>query len=507
MPYRTPAATVALLIVILLALLLPALSLIAFGGLYIWEKGWALYWAISALVLVASAALLQRAVLPPRRPTPSGLPLSGETAASECRDLLSPAEQQAWSDVQAIAAAADVSQLLSFDDLNRLALKTVEAVAARVHPERKDAVWQFTVPEALAIIERVSRRLAVFTETRIPFGDRLTVAQAISLYRWRNAISIAERAYDIWRLVRLANPATAATNEMRDKLTRAMLTWGQEHVGRRLVQVYVQEIGRAAIDLYAGRLSPAAAGTGTPAATDPDDPPRVETGPVPVPSEETPLPIVVIGASDNRRAVVDAIERGAVVRRAETGTSTVGPISESSAISKRGVGRRQLVRDVREAGVLVWVVDPVAGPMPADLEGLALIQKYFATRPILLLPPLMIVVVGSPILTDASRDAIQSAFGQASFGRAEAEGDARKPDSPAPLISIGDKIATRAEDSALLLAALDELAAAARRSLALKARNDARRKRGTFGAVWQAISAAGNLSSAVLRGQSDRQKK
>ena len=54
--------------------------------------------------------------------------------------------------------------------------------------------------------------------------------------------------------VRLVNPATAITNEARERLSRALFQWGREHVMRRLVEAYVEEVGRAAIDLYGGRL-------------------------------------------------------------------------------------------------------------------------------------------------------------------------------------------------------------------------------------------------------------
>ena len=40
----------------------------------------------------------------------------------------------------------------------------------------------------------------------------------------------------------------------RQRLARQMLAWGQTHVTERLARAYVEEVGRAAIDLYGGRL-------------------------------------------------------------------------------------------------------------------------------------------------------------------------------------------------------------------------------------------------------------
>ena len=54
--------------------------------------------------------------------------------------------------------------------------------------------------------------------------------------------------------MRLVNPLTAATQEMRERLSGQMLQWGRAHVTQRLAHAYVTEVGRAAIDLYGGRL-------------------------------------------------------------------------------------------------------------------------------------------------------------------------------------------------------------------------------------------------------------
>ena len=52
----------------------------------------------------------------------------------------------------------------------------------------------------------------------------------------------------------MANPVTAATNEARERLSKHLLQWGREHFTRQLAEAYVKEVGRAAIDLYGGRM-------------------------------------------------------------------------------------------------------------------------------------------------------------------------------------------------------------------------------------------------------------
>jgi len=245
-PKATRAQSAARLILVSAALALPTLSLIPLGGLYLWQSGYLLIWAVAALATVLTVYLIERTVL-----KPSDVHVRPE---SQPHATWTPLEERAWQDVQEIARTTDVDKLDSGQSILDLGQATAMAVARRLHSGHDDAVWRFTLPEALAITERVSHQLAHFVVRNVPFGDRITVSQFMQIYRWRHLVDVADRAYDFWRIVRLANPATAMTHEARERLSRAFLSWGREHVSRRLVQEYVEEVGRAAIDLYGGRL-------------------------------------------------------------------------------------------------------------------------------------------------------------------------------------------------------------------------------------------------------------
>ena len=240
---------------LLIGLVLPTLTLVPLGSLWLWEHGYLLHWALATALLVAITFHLQRRLL---RPPDAVAPTSGagntSPAESDADPGWTPAEQLAWTDVKKLAQQVDVDQLTSRDAVFELGTTTVRAVAKRLHPEVSEPLWQFTVPEAFALLERVSRKLGTFTTDHVPLSDRLTVAQVLALYRWRGALDIAERAYGVWRLVRLVNPLAAATHEVRERLSRQMLEMGRAHVTQRLAAAYVSEVGRAAIDLYGGRL-------------------------------------------------------------------------------------------------------------------------------------------------------------------------------------------------------------------------------------------------------------
>lgn len=245
---KSTAHHTARVILIVLALALPTLSLLPLGGLYLWEKGYLLAWALAALACVALVYGLQWWLL--RAPAPAQTVIPPQSGDPDW----TAGEKAAWADVRMLAEKVDLETIDSSDAAFALAVKTVGLVAHRLHPEVRDPEWNFTLPEALAISERVSRRLSRFIVETVPFGDRMTVSQFLAVYRTRRFIDAADKAYDVWRILRLVNPATAVTHEARERLTKALFSWGKEHVTRRVVETYVEEVGRAAIDLYSGRL-------------------------------------------------------------------------------------------------------------------------------------------------------------------------------------------------------------------------------------------------------------
>jgi predicted GTPase len=232
------------------ALVLPTVSLVLLGSLWLWQHGYVLYWAIGTCIAILGAYLLERRLMVP-------LPAAAveELQGAEPGDQgWTQRQEEAWADVQALAAKAPADRMTSRDEVLNLGLETVKLVAKRLHPERDDPLLQFTVPEALALIERTSDGLRNFILSTFPLGDRVTVAQLMWLYRWRGVANLAEKGYQLWRVVRMLNPLAAATTELRERFTRQMYEVGREHLAGRVARAYVREVGRAAIDLYGGNL-------------------------------------------------------------------------------------------------------------------------------------------------------------------------------------------------------------------------------------------------------------
>lgn len=232
-----------------LGFLVPLLVAVVLGWVWLWEHGYLIHWLIGtlALTLLAFAGRWWLAArLAAERDARGG--------AGADPGAMAPREAAAWEAVEAIAAAVSGSRLADREAAGALAIETVEAVAQEMHPGIERPIWRFTVPELLLLIEQVSARLRPVIRDAVPLGDRLTVEQMLVMYRWRGLATTAERAYDLWRIVRLANPLAASTQELRERLSKAVMEELREELAKRIARLYVREVGRAAIDLYSGRL-------------------------------------------------------------------------------------------------------------------------------------------------------------------------------------------------------------------------------------------------------------
>lgn len=237
--------------VVSLGLLLPTLALIPLGSLWLWEHGFLLYWAMAMLACTLAAYAFERMTLGAKTPP---APIDDELQVTTLRLDDDPLRRQAEAAVDELARKTSPDSIASWNDLLKSGFETVETVARVYHRDRADPMLRFTVPEALTLIEQVSGRLRPIFESTIPLGNRLTVAQFAQIYRWRGIYGAAERAWSIWRIARVFNPVTAATHEMRERLSKSLLHWAKGSIAGRLTRAYVREVGGAAADLYSGEL-------------------------------------------------------------------------------------------------------------------------------------------------------------------------------------------------------------------------------------------------------------
>jgi hypothetical protein len=390
---------------IFLALLLPMLSLLPLGWLWLWERGWALYWVAAAFSLSTIAFSVQWIAL---RRTLREVPEQIEVVDSVAPDpSWTMREQAAWTAVEAIAANVKPLELSDRDRFLNLGLRTIEAVARQIHPQDSNPLWRFTIPEALALVERVSGDLKPFVIENIPLGDQLTVGQVLKIYGWRSAIGMAEKAYDIWRLIRLVNPVTAAAQEAREQITKHLYANVRDQLARQLARAYVREVGRAAIDLYGGRLrvSETALATHVSASTLRDR--GQATG------RAEPLRILVAGqAGAGKSSLVNALSREVrAVVDAPGGTRDfqsfeveLEGLAGSMVIDSPRVGagakeQKAFAAKAHDSDLIVWALAANRDDARVDLAAITAIRSYFTERPHRRMPPVVVALTHVDNLT------------------------------------------------------------------------------------------------------------
>ncbi len=386
--------------VTVISLVLPTLTLAPFGGVWLYQKGYALYWVGGACLFVVTAFLFQLYLF--RR---LDIPLKGtqhvELPEDRAASSWTPREEEAWKAVQTVADKVELSHFASWQAFLGLGKETIEAVAKSLHPEVKEPVWQFTLPEALTMIEQVSLHLKPMVVHNIPFGDKLTVGQAIRIYEWRSAIDMAQRGWDIWRMIRLLNPATAVTQEVRERLSRQMYQWGREELAKRLARGYVREVGRAAIDLYGGRLRVSveeleAHITGV-SERDRRNAAQVQAEPLrflvcgQVKAGKSSLINALVGEVRAAPDVLPLTDRFMAYELKRQGVPQA-TILDSPGLAGLDEPLEKLVEEAAQADLILWVANAVRPDRELDSRALDEIRRYFAERPNRRRPPMLLVL-------------------------------------------------------------------------------------------------------------------
>lgn len=233
---------------------LPFLAGFVLGLLWLRENGLFLEFVVAsaALGLVAYIGLKMPIWLQPQETAEDHYP-SAEHHVPENPD---------WSASERAAFAAGLSLIdkalvkpIPVEEMQAFALEIIRAVA-RASGQSAKSELDFTIPEALLLVERVASRLRGDLKSHISISDRISVGSL--LWLWRNQ-ERARKLYGFghfaYRLFRAgANLPAAVIREMGDAVTsgnKAMLTGELHVVGQRILY---EEIAKAATELYSGRL-------------------------------------------------------------------------------------------------------------------------------------------------------------------------------------------------------------------------------------------------------------
>ncbi len=380
-------------------LLIPVLVLFGAGVTWMWQRGWLIWWLLGAMSLAALVWTALRIRHRPRRPT---APDARRPSLTQPDPTWAPHEHAAWAAVQRLSAEADGSELASRGKMLAVAQRTIEEVAQHYHGGRREPALEFTLPELLLLTERVSARLRLALLEHVPLSHRLKVGPLMRAWGYRPLVEASYRQglrlYTLLRIARAVSPLHAVVAEIRDHLVSDLFDSLQVNVRRRIVRLWIEEIGRAAIDLYSGRMRVDAMRMAAAAATE-------GLGDVAAPAAPPgSLRVLIAGQTNagkstlvNRmlgelRAGVDVLPLTAGFEGYELREEGLPPayLIDSPGIDDEN-GVAEFVKRAFSCDLIIWVAPAHRADRALDRAALDAVRARFAADPARKMPPLIVV--------------------------------------------------------------------------------------------------------------------
>ena len=232
---------------IFMLLALPIAGFALIGVVWIILSGWFVYAVTGMALLGIAVVLLARSI----RRTGDALAHMATPADSGW----APRENLTWKQVQIIAENVQTDPPENLDDVHKMAEHVVQTVAQHLHGKSDFAWAKFTLPEILCAIEHASQNLRHAVRTRIPGSEAISIANVLVVYdfyvKHRSMGLFAWYAYRACRGI--SNPVLAVVQEINGLSQGAALSSASAMVQGWMARLLVEELGRSAINLYAGR--------------------------------------------------------------------------------------------------------------------------------------------------------------------------------------------------------------------------------------------------------------
>jgi predicted GTPase len=391
----------------------PVLFLVALGGYTVWENGWGfrVWWPMAACLALAYGLGWYWHHKKRLLPSPEAeVPLHWTER-----------DRQAWRLVEArakTAAGLDTKKLGEFQFYVDTAREMALELARAYQPKAEDPIGILTVPEILTVVELAAHDMAEIVDQYLPGGHWLTINQ------WKQARQATEwyqTASNIyWIVSALFSPidtglryaaSQVGVSKPWQQLQQNLLVW--------FYTAYVQRMGTYLIDLNSGRLrvgvrryrelvlgqAPADGQVAPPPADAADQVRRVTL---------TVMGQVKAGKSSFINALLGEQRANADVLPATneiTGYELQPPGVPSRFVLLDTVGyghtgpKQDQLKATQEAAqnsdLLLLVMQARNPARQADLEMLQALQRWFASRPDLRMPPVLGVMTHIDLLSPA----------------------------------------------------------------------------------------------------------
>lgn len=227
---------------------LPFAALLVLGCLWLTQRGLLLAFVVATSLLsvgqwLALRWLRWRPAAYVAMPPPSG--------------TWPPAGEQAWADVDRLAARVEANTP-AWGDANAwtvLFYEVLDTVARHFHPESKRPALEVPISDAIRIAELVAADLRAEWHTRVPAAEQITLHHVYRTVEWTPKVTkLGEQAWNLWRLGRfLVSPARALVAEVGSVFAGGWADLTTE-LPAMAAAYCVRRTGKYAIDLYSGQL-------------------------------------------------------------------------------------------------------------------------------------------------------------------------------------------------------------------------------------------------------------
>jgi predicted GTPase len=399
-----------ILVTVLIAV--PLLGMAAAGSYFLWKAGLSFYvwWPLAGCMFLGYALAWywqsKRMLL---RPVDTVPPLHWTDR-----------DHEAW---KLVKARADQAAKISTDQLSQFQfyIDTAQAMAIELahfyHPKVKDPIGALTIPEILAVIELASHDMAQLVDQYLPGGHLLTIND------WRRAKQVSDwyqTANNVyWLVSAIFSPINTGVRYSASKLGMSRpLQLLQQNLFTWFYTAYVHRIGNYLIDLHSGRLrvgahryqellkgmstTPSVAGADGDAAEQVSQVALTVLGQVK--AGKSSLINALLGEQLAKTDVLPATDNTTRYELQSPGIPTRLTILDTIGYGHSGPREDQLratEEAARQSDLLLLVVQARNPARKADLAMMESLEKWFASKPELKMPPILGVMTHIDLLSPA----------------------------------------------------------------------------------------------------------
>lgn len=250
-------------LLVVFVIVFPFILLILFGFLWLIQSN-AVLWFLAASLMVSVTVFLLRNLLRRRwRKETDNDPGATDMSVEPDPDWL-PTEKAVFADVSQHIESLTRSAL-PWEDLPEQALEVVNRVAAGLNAKNLDAktpavknksALNFTLPEALLLLESTASRYRGHLRSKLPFSDQVSLATLYWLWQQRDRANVLwQIAQGSGRLARFAiNPVAGVMRELEQIVSGGNSGYVTDNILGVMQAILLEEVAYGAIELYSGRL-------------------------------------------------------------------------------------------------------------------------------------------------------------------------------------------------------------------------------------------------------------